>query len=65
MFKKCQDCKEVFVLQDVQRVVNELPNVVLNFRINMDTWNHLDFIYAKDADTFVYDEIISAIRTFS
>ncbi|CAG7829506.1 unnamed protein product [Allacma fusca] len=53
------------VPSDVRSVVMELPNVIANVRIDMDTFNHLDFIYAKDADRLVYDKILGFLDMYT
>ena len=39
-------------------LVQQLPNVIANHRVNFDLWNHLDFTYGIDAKPLIYDEIM-------
>jgi len=48
--------------EDVQRTVSEMPNVVRNIRVDHPAFNHLDFIYGKDSDKYVYTHILSALQ---
>ncbi len=44
--------------EDVQWLARELPNVILNRRVPLRTFNHLDFLWAKDADKLVYRDVV-------
>lgn len=44
-------------VEDVLRLPNELPNVIRIHRVDDDTFNHVDFIWANDAKELVYDYI--------
>lgn len=48
--------------EDVRRLPKELPNVVDIRRVDDDTFNHIDFIWATDAKELVYDYIIEWFR---
>lgn len=50
--------------EDVRRTLSEMPNVVRNIRVSMNSWNHLDFVYGKDSDKFVYRHIATAMHEF-
>lgn len=43
--------------EDVKRLPYDLPNVMAIHRVNDDTFNHIDFIWAMDAKELVYDYI--------
>jgi len=40
--------------KDVRVIAEHLPNMVANIRVNYESWNHLDFLWGKDADTLLY-----------
>merc|ERR1711973_723475 len=46
--------------QDVLQTVTELPNIVpgMLHEIDYPTWNHLDFLWAIDADKYVYTPLL-------
>lgn len=48
-------------IEDVQRLKNELPNVVKDFVVIKKEFNHMDFVWGIDAPELIYDEIIKAI----
>lgn len=48
--------------EDVRRLPKKLPNVVVTHRVNNDTFNHIDFIWATDAKELVYDYIIEWMK---
>lgn len=49
--------------EDIRRLPNELPNVVEIRRVDDDTFNHIDFIWASDAKELVYDYIIDTMKS--
>lgn len=57
--------KEDFLttVPEVQRLMKELPNVVHDFQITRDDFNHNDFIYGAYAPTIVYDEIVKNAKS--
>ena len=48
-------------LQDVDRVKSELPNVVLDYEVPYEKFNHLDFLYAMNAKSVVYDKLLQQL----
>lgn len=48
---------------DIRRLPKELPNVVDIRRVDDDTFNHIDFVWATDAKELVYDYIIDWMKT--
>jgi len=46
---------------DVLQAVTLLPNVIENVRVNWTNWNHIDYLYGKDADILVYDKILQVL----
>jgi hypothetical protein len=53
-----------FPLQDTQRLYSKLPNVVGKNKVPMDTFNHADFQWAKDAKTLLYDDVIKFMKNY-
>lgn len=49
-------------LQDVIHLVSELKDVEV-YRENVTSFNHLDFVLAKDVKLLVYDKLISLLQT--
>ncbi|ODM92615.1 Lipase 3 [Orchesella cincta] len=51
---------------DVQRLANELSPAALRgvFRVNDDTFNHYDFVVARDANVLVYKPLIELMNNF-
>ncbi|KAA0187244.1 hypothetical protein HAZT_HAZT009873 [Hyalella azteca] len=52
------------LLFDVARLVTELPNLVHNYRVPFDKFNHIDFIWAISADELVYNEVLSVMAQY-
>ena len=44
--------------QDVVRLTSQLPNLVASYEDPFPKWNHLDFVWAIDADTLLYPELL-------
>ncbi|XP_037958909.1 lipase 3-like [Teleopsis dalmanni] len=53
-------CKNDFLIgvEDMQRLARELPNVVENYLVPLEKWNHMDPIIGSDAKIILYDKII-------
>jgi len=47
--------------EDVLRTIAELPNIVdgMLHMIEFELWNHLDFLWAKDVDKYVYADVLA------
>lgn len=50
--------------KDVDELAAKLGNCIGKFRVPDPKFNHLDFTYATDADTLLYERIISYIKAF-
>ena len=48
---------------DVKYLQANLPNIVYSRLI--DDWNHLDFVWAMNAPTVIYGDIIKLMRNYS
>jgi lysosomal acid lipase/cholesteryl ester hydrolase len=48
-------------VKDVDELAGKLGNLVGKFRVPDAKFNHLDFTYATDADTLLYNRVISFI----
>ncbi|CAG0903535.1 unnamed protein product [Darwinula stevensoni] len=51
---------------DVEWLSNRLPasSLIGCYPANFSAWNHLDFLYGKDAKKLVYDKILSMMKLF-
>jgi hypothetical protein len=45
--------------QDVDQLASKLPNLLGKFLVSLPAFNHLDYLWAIDADTLVYNTVIS------
>ncbi|CAL8088834.1 unnamed protein product [Orchesella dallaii] len=52
------------VKEDVERLKGQLPNVNDYFRVNYTKFTHLDFLFAIDAHTMVYDRIFETLKKY-
>uniref|UniRef100_A0A8D8Z5Q4 Gastric triacylglycerol lipase n=1 Tax=Cacopsylla melanoneura TaxID=428564 RepID=A0A8D8Z5Q4_9HEMI len=52
------------VEQDVKDFYPRLPNPIGLFRVNYSTFNHLDFIVAKDARPLLYEDLLDVLAAF-
>ncbi|XP_032510738.2 lipase 3-like [Danaus plexippus] len=50
---------------DVDKLFHQVSSVVGKYRVPHDKFNHLDFIFAIDARTLVYDRIIKIMSRFN
>lgn len=51
-------------VKDVDELASKLGNVVGKFRVADPKFNHLDYTYATDAKTLLYDRIINFIGRY-
>ncbi|XP_072762482.1 lipase 3-like [Anoplolepis gracilipes] len=52
----------IFDIKDVQRLYRLLPNVVDQYEVPWPKFNHVDFIWAKDAPTLLYERILNLMK---
>lgn len=57
------DMDTLAAADDVKLLPNELTNVIEIRRVDDDTFNHIDFIWASDAKELVYDYIIDWMKS--
>lgn len=48
--------------KDVKRLYHLLPNVVDMYEVPWPNFNHMDFLWAKDAPKFVYKRILKIMK---
>nr|CAD7606560.1 unnamed protein product [Timema genevievae] len=51
-------------ITDVDALYSELPNVIGMFLVPLDQFNHLDYMWAIDAKTLLYDTVISMMNQY-
>ncbi|RZF49223.1 hypothetical protein LSTR_LSTR010953 [Laodelphax striatellus] len=52
-------------VQDVAEVTEKLPNLVRNFTVANDKFNHMDFLWAKNAKQLVYDDMLKLMKLYT
>jgi len=48
---------------DVDKLASKLPNLLGKFLVSLPAFNHLDYLWAIDADILVYNNVINQINT--
>jgi len=48
--------------EDLAKIQEEIPNVVMNFKVPWKGWNHLDFLFGMDADKLQNHHILQLLR---
>lgn len=51
-------------VKDVDELASKLGNVVGKFRVSDPKFNHLDYLWATDGDTLLYNRVISYIDRY-
>ncbi|ODM99328.1 Gastric triacylglycerol lipase [Orchesella cincta] len=51
------------VPKDVLELSRALPNVMVTFKVKLEAFNHLDFLYAIDINKLLYDDLIKLLIT--
>jgi hypothetical protein len=49
--------------QDVHELASKLPNLIGKFLVPLPAFNHLDFLWAIDQDTLVYNVILAQMES--
>ena len=52
------------LFQDVERLYRQLSNPIGKIRVPQDTFNHLDYLWAIDGRTLVYEKVISIMSRY-
>ncbi|XP_033218381.1 lipase 3-like [Belonocnema kinseyi] len=51
-------------IKDVESLYKELGNPVAKIRVPLNEFNHLDFLWAKDANTLLYEKILGFMSLY-
>lgn len=51
------------VPKDVKKLIRKLPNVVLDYPVPHEKFNHADFAFGKDARRLVYEQVLKMIKS--
>lgn len=62
--KKLTEINVENYFQDVQKLYSKLGNPIGKFRVPLDEFNHLDFLWGKDANILLYDKILSLLSRY-
>lgn len=54
----------VSVVKDVQKLKEELPNVVKDYLVTEKKFNHMDLLFGLDASRLIFEEILTSIKSF-
>ncbi|XP_012225601.1 lipase 3-like isoform X2 [Linepithema humile] len=49
---------------DIQKLVTRLPNVIQVKKIAYEKFNHIDYLWGRDARTFLYNSIVAILKKF-
>ncbi|XP_029170659.1 lipase 3-like isoform X2 [Nylanderia fulva] len=49
---------------DVQKLINRLPNVIEVKKVPYEKFNHIDFLWGRDARTLLYNRIVIMLKKF-
>jgi len=58
------DADDLADVEDINRLVSELPNVVLDHLVEIEGWTHTDYIVAMDTDELVYKYILDLLPKY-
>ncbi|RZB77476.1 Abhydro lipase domain containing protein, partial [Asbolus verrucosus] len=50
--------------EDVLNIISKLPNVVNDYLVPLDLFNHIDFIFAKDVVDLLYNELMAVMQKY-
>ncbi|XP_011695877.1 PREDICTED: lipase 3-like [Wasmannia auropunctata] len=49
---------------DVQKLADNLPNVIQTEKIAYEKFNHIDYLWGRDARTILYNSIVTVLKKF-
>lgn len=52
----------MFLIQDVDRLAGDLPNLFHKYEVPDPTFNHFDFILGSDSKQLLYNELMRVMR---
>jgi len=47
--------------EDVAYIAGQLPGLIASHRVPYDSWNHLDFLWGKEADSLLYRPVMEVM----
>nr|CAI5829897.1 unnamed protein product [Callosobruchus analis] len=50
---------------DIRRLAENITTLVDIYKVQMDSFNHVDFLFGKDAEKLVYNPLIKVIRNYT
>lgn len=50
--------------EDVDKLLREIPSVIGKYRVPLTKFNHLDFVFAKNATLYIYNRMINIMEQF-
>lgn len=53
------------MFQDIDKLYLRLPNCVEKYKVPFKKFNHIDFMYAKDIKTLLYDRLFALLREYA
>ncbi|KAL9707287.1 hypothetical protein quinque_010805 [Culex quinquefasciatus] len=52
-------------VDDVRRLATQLPNLLESHLIELDLFNHMDFLFAKDAVKLLYNDLVNNVEKYT
>lgn len=52
----------LYIVQDVLKLARQLPNLIGVNRVPYKSFNHIDYLWATNADSLLYNDIINLMR---